>query len=87
MMETIALPAVPMETEATSASTQTMMWRECRGLTIRHRSQSPTLTTITDESTATAIRKSLINSQLAAQAIAEAISIAHATTISQRPNR
>ena len=34
--------AVPMEIEATSASTPMTMWRECRGLTIRHRSQSLT---------------------------------------------
>ena len=37
------LSAVRVETEATSAFTPTMMWRECRGLTIRHRSQSLTL--------------------------------------------
>ena len=51
------LPASPMETEATSASTPMMMWHECRGLTIRHRSQSRTLTTIMDELRTTAIRK------------------------------
>jgi rhamnogalacturonyl hydrolase YesR len=56
-MATSMLPANPTEIEEASASTPMMMWHECRGLTIRHRNQSRTLTTITDELKATAIRK------------------------------
>jgi hypothetical protein len=53
---------VPAEIKETSASTPMMTWQECRGPTIRHRSQNRMSTMITeikitDELKATAIRK------------------------------
>ena len=49
--------AGPMKTEATDVCTRMTMWQECRGLTIRNRSQSRTLPMNADELTVTAIRR------------------------------
>ena len=54
-MATTIRQAIPMEIEATGAYTQMTMWQECRGLTIRHRSQNLMSITITAQSRATAI--------------------------------
>lgn len=76
-----------METEAAGASIPMTMWQECRGLTIRHRSQSRTLVTTAAELMETAIRKWWISSPLATLAIAEAILTEDATSINRRLNR
>jgi hypothetical protein len=84
----MSMPSVvPVETEVTGASTPMTMWQECRGLTIRHRSQSPTSTMIADELMATAIQRWLMSNLLAALVIVEAISIAGVMTTRDRRNR
>jgi hypothetical protein len=84
-MEMSMRSAIRVETGATGAFIPMTMWRECRGRTIRHRSQSRTLVTSAAELMETAIRKWWISSLRAA--IVEEISIAHATIISRRLNR
>jgi hypothetical protein len=81
------LSAAPMAIKAIGACTRMTMWREYRGLTIRHRSQSLTLRMNADELTVTAIPKWWISNPLGTLVIAEAISIAGVITTSRHQNR